>query len=57
MKRRELIIPIICAFFIPVINIYVQMNDDIARKMDLISTMIMFVFVYIFTQIERKSDE
>jgi hypothetical protein len=57
MKRRELIIPIICAFLIPVLNIYVQMNGDVGRKMDLISTMILFVFVYIFTQIERKNDE
>ena len=57
MKRGNLIIPIICAFLIPVLNIYVQMNGDVGRKMDLISTMILFVFVYIFTQIERKSDE
>ena len=56
MKRRELIIPIICAFSIPVINLYVQMNDDIASKMDLISTMIMFVFVYIFTQLPRREE-
>ena len=54
MKRKYLIISIMCTVLIPIFNIGVLNTDSIALKIDGVSTMILFVFIYIYTQMEVK---
>jgi hypothetical protein len=58
MKRKlNLPISVLCGLLIPTLNIYILTTRNIEAKINYLGTMILFAFIFTFTNLEGKTHE